>query len=260
MGEVAGGDDADALLAGPEGQVLQVAVPAGRAGVLGVDVEVGVERHAAGLRSTAYDRRRPELEIGARRGGRLVQRESVVAARGHLVALAHVGRHPWVGHEHPRLSRDVRAEVPRVARREDGAVRDVVDVRDPVVFGLDRRFDDRPPVRPRVVEQVRDPVHVLLDRRQHVAQHRWAPGSGDREQVGEGPADARPRYMRGPSFHLSFSARSPRPRMSIRPSAPVIASKPVARTSASSSQVTPRRRQAPPGRSARSASRSRRPG
>ena len=56
VGEVAGGDDADALLAGPEREVLQVAVPAGRARVLGVDVEVGVERHAAGFPSTASGR------------------------------------------------------------------------------------------------------------------------------------------------------------------------------------------------------------
>ena len=64
VGEVAGGDDADALLAGPQRQVLQVAVPAGRAGVLGVDVEVGVERHGVGLPSTASGRRRPGPATG----------------------------------------------------------------------------------------------------------------------------------------------------------------------------------------------------
>ena len=46
MGEVPRGDDADALLAGPDGQMLKVAVPAGGAGVFGMDVQVGIERHA----------------------------------------------------------------------------------------------------------------------------------------------------------------------------------------------------------------------
>ena len=50
MGEVAGGDDADALLARPDGQMLEIAVPAGRAGVLGVDVQIGVEGHVPGFR------------------------------------------------------------------------------------------------------------------------------------------------------------------------------------------------------------------
>ena len=42
------------------------------------------------------------------------------------------------------------------------------------------------------------------------------------------PALIRPRYVRGPSAHFSRSSRPPRPRMSIRFSAPVMASKPVA--------------------------------
>ena len=45
VGEVPGADDGDALLAGPEGEVLEVAVPARRPRVLGVDVEVGIESH-----------------------------------------------------------------------------------------------------------------------------------------------------------------------------------------------------------------------
>ena len=46
VGEVPRADDGDALLAGPEGEVLEIAVPAGRARVLGVDVQVGIESHA----------------------------------------------------------------------------------------------------------------------------------------------------------------------------------------------------------------------
>ena len=66
MREVPGGDDADPLLAGPQGQVLEVAVPARRSRVLRMHVQVGVERHAAALpaavSSTRPDRPRPRTE------------------------------------------------------------------------------------------------------------------------------------------------------------------------------------------------------
>ena len=52
MGEVARADDADALLARPDGQVLQVAVPAGGAGESRVDVQIRVEGHGARSFST----------------------------------------------------------------------------------------------------------------------------------------------------------------------------------------------------------------
>ena len=45
VGEVAGRHHRQALAAGPQGEVLEVAVAAGGAGVLGVDVEIGVEGH-----------------------------------------------------------------------------------------------------------------------------------------------------------------------------------------------------------------------
>ena len=45
VGEVAGRDHADALEAGPIGEMFEVEIPTGRARVFGVDVEVGVEAH-----------------------------------------------------------------------------------------------------------------------------------------------------------------------------------------------------------------------
>ena len=45
MREVAGADDGEAFLAGPQSQVFQVTVAAGSAGVSGVHVQVGVETH-----------------------------------------------------------------------------------------------------------------------------------------------------------------------------------------------------------------------
>ena len=45
MGEVAGADDGDALAGCPPGEVLEVEVPAGRARIFRVNVQVGVEAH-----------------------------------------------------------------------------------------------------------------------------------------------------------------------------------------------------------------------
>ena len=45
MAEVAGADDADALARRPPGEVLEIEVAAGRAGIFRVHVQVGVEAH-----------------------------------------------------------------------------------------------------------------------------------------------------------------------------------------------------------------------
>ncbi len=45
MGEIAGGDDADALAARPVGQMLQVQILAGRPRIFRMDVQIGVEAH-----------------------------------------------------------------------------------------------------------------------------------------------------------------------------------------------------------------------
>ena len=66
---------------------------------------------------------------------------------------------------------------------------DAVHVRDPCRLRLGRRFDGRVSVRAHVLDAVRDPVHVLLDRHHHVGEHRRAAGPRDGEQVRE-PGDA----------------------------------------------------------------------
>ena len=53
VGEVPGADDRDALLAGPEGEVLKIAVPARRPRVLGVDVQIRVVGHSCSSRPLA---------------------------------------------------------------------------------------------------------------------------------------------------------------------------------------------------------------
>ncbi len=45
MGEVAGGDHADALAAGPGREMLQIEVAAGRPRIFGMNVQVGMEAH-----------------------------------------------------------------------------------------------------------------------------------------------------------------------------------------------------------------------
>ena len=54
------------------------------------------------------------------------------------------------------------------------------------------------------------------------------------------PATDRPRYVRGPAAHFSFSVCPARPRISMLSSAPVIASKPMANTMLSTAYSWPR--------------------
>src|SRR4026209_962004 len=63
------------------------------------------------------------------------ERESFVSARRNLVAFLDVLRKSEQRHEYAGLSRDVRAQVPRVALRIDGSIGDRIDVRDPRVLG-----------------------------------------------------------------------------------------------------------------------------
>ena len=83
VGEVAGADDGDALLAGPDGEVLEIAVPAGRARVLGVDVEIGIEGHAAGSLAPGGERgrRAPGPPVGLDRTTAMPCRRSGPLAR-----------------------------------------------------------------------------------------------------------------------------------------------------------------------------------
>src|SRR5437867_12241556 len=118
--------------------------------------------------------------------------ESRVAAGGDFVARLPVGADPAnVGHEDARLAGDVRAHVPGVGPRIERGVAHLVDVRDPGFLGLDGGLDHRAAVRAQEGDALGDPVHVLLDRHDHVAEHRGAAGSGDREEVRE-PGDGDP--------------------------------------------------------------------
>src|SRR5262245_40820833 len=61
MGEVAGADDGETLPPRPERHMLQVRVPAGGAGVLGVDVKIGVEAHGTERRNAGDSITSPRL-------------------------------------------------------------------------------------------------------------------------------------------------------------------------------------------------------
>ena len=52
-------------------------------------------------------------------------------------------------------------------------------------WALERRLDPAIPVVAQVLDAIRDPVHVLLDRHDHVREHRWASRPGDGEEVRE---------------------------------------------------------------------------
>ncbi len=68
---------------------------------------------------------------------------------------------------------------------EEREVRDFGDVLSPLLLGLRRRFDAIDAGLPQVREALREPVDVLFDRDDHVAEHRRAAWSRDGEQVRE---------------------------------------------------------------------------
>ena len=131
----------------------------------------------------------------------LLEDEALVPLGHDLVALATVlADSADVRHEDARLARDVGAQVPGVAgrRREHGAAGDLVHVGDPLVLRLDRSLDGTELVAVQVGDQVSDPIDVLLDGDEHVAQHGRAARPCDREQVGEAvdlQAEIRPRAV-----------------------------------------------------------------
>ena len=112
------------------------------------------------------------------------------------------------------------------------------------VLGLGGGLDGRVAVLAQVGEAVGDPVHVLLDGHDHVAEHRRAARAGDGEEVreaGDGEAEVACAGLRPTSAAASGPAR---PRMSMLSSAPVMASNPVAKTMLSSAYVRVPRPQA----------------
>ncbi len=68
---------------------------------------------------------------------------------------------------------------------------------DPALFGLGRGLDAVEALVAQIEDAIGDPFDVLLDRRQHVGQHRRTARPGDREEVGE-PGDAEPEIGLGP--------------------------------------------------------------
>ena len=64
-------------------------------------------------------------------------------------------------------------------------MRDLVDVINPIVLGILVGFHGSEIAAAHPGEAVGDPVDMLLDRDDHVAQHRRAAGAGDDEQVGK---------------------------------------------------------------------------
>src|SRR5207244_513041 len=75
------------------------------------------------------------------RSGRC-QQEPLVALVGNIaVDLAVVTDSTHIRHEHARLTRNVRADVPGVGQREQGCISNLVDMRDPSVFRFWARFD-----------------------------------------------------------------------------------------------------------------------
>src|ERR1700754_3128713 len=88
-----------------------------------------------------------------------------------------------IGHENARLARNVRAHVPGIGLRIERLVRDLVDVLDPAVLRFPTRFDDIQIVPAHMGDAVGNPVDMLLDRDDHVAEDRGTTGAGNDEQI-----------------------------------------------------------------------------
>ena len=73
-----------------------------------------------------------------------------------------------VGQEDARLARDVGTGVPGVGGREQGGVGHLVDVLDPLVLGGAVGFHAGQALAAQVLQAFGDPLHVVLDRGQHV--------------------------------------------------------------------------------------------
>ena len=113
-------------------------------------------------------------------------REALVAVLHHGLAAFDVGREAAdIRHEHARLAGDVGADIPRAAGRAQRAAGRLADMADPGLLGLAAGLDQGGAARAHVFDALGDPFDVLLDRRQHVGQHRRAARTGDGEEVGE---------------------------------------------------------------------------
>ena len=115
-----------------------------------------------------------------------MKRESAIAVRHHLVTLHPVGTDATdVRHEDTRLAWNIRAQPPGIRFHEQRLAGRLVDMIDPGVLCLDRRFDCLEVSLDHVVKTRRDPIDVLLNRHYHLAQHRWATRTRYREQIRE---------------------------------------------------------------------------
>src|SRR5260221_10902084 len=115
------------------------------------------------------------------------KRKPRVSALSDLVGLPPVPPAPAdIGHEHPRLARDVRADVPRCpCLGVEGRIGEFANVARPVRFRFWRCLDAVQPPRLHAGQAVADPVDVLLDRHHHVAEDARAAGPSDHEKVRE---------------------------------------------------------------------------
>src|SRR5262245_24219005 len=103
------------------------------------------------------------------------QRETLVATLCDLRTAAPEGPNAsGVDHEDAGLAGDVRPRVPGVGLGKQRSGRALVRMLDPGVLRSDRRFDRGEVELVQVSDAVGRPLHVLLDRDDHVAQHRWA--------------------------------------------------------------------------------------
>src|SRR5260370_15075278 len=128
----------------------------------------------------------PSVLIGRGGPSKLSQGGAFVGIIGDGVAFLYVS---WeaadVWHEHARLARYVGTDIPGATGGAQRGAGDFGDMRYPVFLGLGLRLDAAEPFFAKIPDTIGHPFDVLLDRRQHISEHRGAAGSRDRKEVGE---------------------------------------------------------------------------
>src|SRR6267154_3663249 len=116
----------------------------------------------------------------------LGQGEAFVAVGGDCVAFLYVGREAAdVRHKHTRLARHIGADVPGATGGAQRSAGDFADMRHPALLGLGPGLNAAAAFVAQIPDAVRHPFDVLLDRWQHVGEHRGTTRPGDREEVWE---------------------------------------------------------------------------
>ena len=164
-----------------------------------------------------------------RRSGSLRNFKARVTVRGHISALFAIWRQSEVRHEDSGFSGNICAEIPRITGWKQRAIGDRVDLGNPIKLCCWQHLNGIEGMRSQMLHALGDPTDVVFDCTDHIGQYRRVSRAYDREQVGKsGGSNAQ---VINRAIRPLIAKKGPTlPRMSMFNKAPVMASKPVAKT------------------------------